>query len=187
MRNTGHDVHAGMVKHNIHFRPMRIVNVPRAWLLRWFWNRRFLNAVHDTCDFLGVNYYFHRDVGPSNARYVQSDLGWDLFPEGIYHVLLELGRYEKPVYVTEAGIADAADTRRGAYIQDLAYWIHRALSADVDVRGYMYWSLLDNFEWTEGFWPRFGLLEVDYETQRRTVRQSAYVYERICRENTLTL
>jgi beta-glucosidase len=64
--------------------------------------------------------------------------------------------------------------------------IYRAISDGVDVRGYLHWALLDNFEWEKGFWPRFGLIEVDYETLERKIRPSAYFYRDIIRENGIT-
>jgi beta-glucosidase len=86
-----------------------------------------------------------------------------------------------PLYVTENGIADAADTRRREYIVNHLAWLHRAMREGADVRGYFHWALTDNFEWLEGFSPRFGLVEIDYETLRRTVRPSADAYAEICR------
>lgn len=114
-------------------------------------------------------------------------MGWEIYPEGIYYTLKELQRYEKPVFVAEAGIADRDDKYRGQYIKDLVYWIHKAIEDGVPVKGYMYWSLLDNFEWALGYKERFGLIEIDYETKERKVRGSAYEYKKICEENALII
>jgi beta-glucosidase/6-phospho-beta-glucosidase/beta-galactosidase len=114
-------------------------------------------------------------------------MGWDIFPEGIYHVLLELKRFKKPVFIAEAGIADKDDIYRGQYIKDLVYWTHRAILDDVPVKGFLYWSLTDNFEWAKGYDQRFGLIEIDYNTKKRTVRDSAYIYKEICENNSLTI
>ncbi len=72
-------------------------------------------------------------------------------------------------------------------IKEHLKWIHKAISEGIDVRGYLYWSLLDNFEFVEirGFWPRFGLVEVDYKTMERRIRNSALEYAKICKENSL--
>ena len=72
-----------------------------------------------------------------------------------------------PVYITENGIADAADAKRGAFLVASPAELARAIADGVDVRGYFHWSLIDNFEWAEGYEPRFGLVEVDYATQER--------------------
>ncbi|MFH0805938.1 MAG: family 1 glycosylhydrolase, partial [Patescibacteria group bacterium] len=73
------------------------------------------------------------------------------------------------------------------FIKDHLFWIHKAIKEGVDVRGYFYWSLLDNFEWSDGFWPRFGLIEVDYKTLERKIHPSAYEYAKICKNNKLDL
>ena len=98
-----------------------------------------------------------------------------------------------PIYILENGLADADDSMRAKFIKDHLHWIHKAIQEGVDVRGYFYWSLLDNFEWDKGFWPRFGLVEVDYSAQggsasggntmERRIRKSAWEYAKICRSN----
>ena len=153
--------------------------------LIWFWNHRFLQKIHRHQDFIGLNYYFHKKFGDKTV-YNKSDMGWDIYPKGIYNVLLELKRYHKPVYITENGIADAKDAKRAKFIKEHLYWVNRVINDGVDVRGYFYWSLLDNFEWAGGFGPRFGLVEVDYETMERRIRPSAYEYKKICENNSLT-
>ena len=174
-----------IAKNNVYF---------EGWLApiaSWFWNQRFLNRIQDYQDFIGLNYYFHRLIkgfdmnapadGPKN------DLGWEIYPEGIYHTLKELKHYGKTVYITENGIADAKDERRAAFIVNHLRWVHKAIQEGVDVRGYFHWSLLDNFEWDKGFWPRFGLVEVDYKTMERKIRPSAYEYAKVCKNNILDM
>ena len=88
-----------------------------------------------------------------------------------------------PIYITENGLADAEDKQREWFIRETLMSIHRAIVDGVDVRGYLHWSLMDNFEWDKGFWPRFGLIAIDYSTQTRTPRSSALIYKNICRDN----
>ncbi len=114
-------------------------------------------------------------------------MGTELYPKGIYHVLKNLKRYKKPIYITENGLADASDEKRAKFVKENIFWTHKAMRDGVDVRGYFYWTLLDNFEWDKGFLPRFGLLEVNYKTLERRIRPSAYEYAKICKENTLIL
>src|SRR5208283_371742 len=109
--------------------------------------------------------------------------GWELYPEAIYHALRDLKRYMLPIYITENGLADAEDKQREWFIRETLMSIHRAIVDGVDVRGYLHWSLMDNFEWDKGFWPRFGLIAIDYSTQTRTPRSSALIYKNICRDN----
>lgn len=146
-----------------------------------------------TQDFFGLNYYgrdvvrfsrahpgemfVHRDV-PDGVEV--SDLGWEVYPEGLGQLVRTWARRSGvPVYVTENGIADARDAQRPSFLVRHLAQIAEALREGVDVRGYFHWSLLDNFEWAEGYEPRFGLYEVDYATQERIARPSAEVFRRI--------
>ncbi|MCL5435637.1 MAG: glycoside hydrolase family 1 protein [Patescibacteria group bacterium] len=155
-------------------------------------NEYVLNRTVKFCDFIGVNYYNHVHLAwwgrrmQSQSRHETSDLGWGIHPEGIERVLVGLKRYRKPVYITENGVADAADTRREKFIKDHLRYVQRAIARGVNVRGYLHWSLIDNFEWHHGFRPRFGLVAVDYATQKRTVRDSARAYASICKNNSLS-
>jgi beta-glucosidase len=152
-------------------------------LYDFFWNRRFLNRVRDCCDFIGINYYSHNRIdwrSNRNENKMISDMGSELYPEGLYHVLKNAARrYQKPVFVTENGLADVKDDKRAAFIRTHIAATARAKNEGADIRGYFYWSLLDNFEWDKGFWPRFGLVEVDYKTVERRVRPSAWEYKKI--------
>ncbi|HEY1954344.1 MAG TPA: family 1 glycosylhydrolase [Polyangiaceae bacterium] len=143
-------------------------------------------------DFVGLNYYSrdvvrfdrHKPAELFAARSVPagaavSDLGWEIFPEGLGQVLRALAKKRKPIWITENGIADAKDEKRERFIVDHLREVARAIEDGVDVRGYLHWSLLDNFEWAEGYAPRFGLYEVDYATQKRTLRPSGEAYARI--------
>ncbi len=168
------DCQVGIAKNNIYFE-----NIPFA---DYFWNKYFLNRIKDQQDFIGLQYYFHSRLFRNKNKSV-SDLGWEIYPKGIYHVLKGLKKYKKPIYITENGLADADDNKRAKFIKDHLIWIHKAIEEGVDVGGYFYWSLLDNFEWDKGFWPRFGLVEVDYKTFERKIRPSAYEYAKICKEN----
>jgi len=154
-------------------------------------NHLFYFLTRGTHDFLGINYYFHvrfqhgnLSTGPINLNQTHeiSDLGWEVYPEGIFDVLTDLAD-DIPIYITECGIATTNDDRRNrfliAYLQEVA----RAIRAGVNVRGFFYWSLIDNFEWHRGFEPRFGLIEVDYQTQQRKIRPSALVYTDIIQHN----
>lgn len=141
----------------------------------WLFNHLFFALTPGAHDFIGVNYYrSSRDVSQHGPV---SDMGWPIDPKGLTAVLLNMQRYGKPIYITENGVADAKDTRRADFIRDHLRAIEAAQAHGVDVRGYIHWSLLDNFEWADGFTPRFGLVVVDYKTMQRTIRPSAYVYK----------
>ena len=170
----------GIAKNNIYFEGWQL------FLINWWWNFYFLNQIKNYQDFIGLNYYFHRRF-LKNKNEIISDLGWEIYPEGIYYVLKDLKRYNKPIYITENGVADAKDKKREKFIKEHLRYVYKAIQEGVDVRGYFYWSLLDNFEWDKGFWPRFGLVEVDYKTGERKIRPSAYEYAEIIKENALNL
>lgn len=162
-------------------------------------NKYFVDRVRDRCDFVGVQYYSRATVQqllagdplavPNRARRLpKTDMGWEIYPKGLYYTVKSAARrWGKPIYVTENGIADAQDRDREAFIRAHLFWLNRAILEGCDVRGYFHWALMDNFEWREGFAPRFGLLEVDYDTLERKVRPSARFYESVCRENALTI
>ncbi len=112
-----------------------------------------------------------------------TDFGWEVDPEGMRNVLRLAGEYDRPVYVTENGLDDADDAQRAAYLTGYLRAVHRAIADGVDVRGYFHWTLVDNFEWSEGFAPRFGLFAFDPVTLERRARPSARLYARIARRN----
>ena len=157
-------------------------------------------------DFLGVNYYkravtrFDANAHPTGARDVpqqglHTELGWEVYPDGLTDVLTWVhARYPRlPLYITENGAAFAdppvaagalvEDPQRVAYLRDHLRAVTRARAEGVDVRGYFVWSLLDNFEWSEGYSKRFGLYHVNYETQQRTPKASAAFYRSVIRNN----
>jgi beta-glucosidase len=125
-----------------------------------------------------MNYNFDPNRPPDPPEVARSDMGWRIYPKGIYYALKDLSkRYRKPIYILENGIADAKDVFRKDYVLRHLKFISKAISEKVDVRGYFYWSLIDNYEWAEGFGPKFGLVEVDFETLERKIRPSADVFK----------
>lgn len=146
-------------------------------------------------DWIGLNFYGRFDVrfdpraiGTALGRHVQEPtiknehVDWGQpSPEGMVAQLARLSALGVPLYVTENGIADERDEQRGAFLTDHLRALAEARADGLDVRGYFHWSLVDNFEWAEGFASRFGLLALDRATQARTPRGSAEVYAAICR------
>lgn len=161
---------------------------------------KFSPRIKHTLDFIGLDYYTRERVRFNILKPIQllqesrirqeadvTDLGWEIYPEGIYLALIKLKKFGLPIIITENGLADKQDKKRSKFIIDHLIQVHRAIQEGVDVRGYLYWSLMDNFEWVEGFQPRFGLVELDYITQKRTLRPSAYTLARIYRTNQVPL
>ncbi|MEX1997726.1 MAG: glycoside hydrolase family 1 protein [Candidatus Andersenbacteria bacterium] len=161
-------------------------------VLNWGSKQRWYALTRGAHDYLGINYYFSvtkRAAWRWPFMYNQpwsgatSDLGWPIRPEGLTHILKALQSYNLPIYITENGVADTTDSQRPDFIRSHLRAIEQAQAVGVDVRGYLHWSLLDNFEWADGFTPRFGLVAVDYQTQQRLPRPSAYAYKAIIEQS----
>lgn len=149
-------------------------------------NERFLSRVTGKYDFLGIQNYFSVRIGLFGAKKSQedrSDLGWGIDLEGLGGILKQYTKVNAPLYVTEDGLSDRDDLLRGKFLRERISSVKHAIKEGVDVRGYFYWSLMDNFEWDKGFWPRFGLIEVDRKTLKRKPRRSFYIYKDIIQEN----
>jgi beta-glucosidase len=149
-------------------------------------------------DFLGINYYFRVLYGVEGrvpgSEY--TDMGWEVYAPGLERTLLRLhADYQlPPILITENGAAfpdeigidgRIHDTRRIHYLQTHLAAVARAIEQGVNVQGYFVWSLLDNFEWAYGYSKRFGIVHVDFATQRRTPKDSALWYARSAAQNTL--
>ncbi len=165
-------------------------------------------------DFVGLNYYFRGRVSglpgpistqvplldflpstsyasPSNPTGAPcpttcTEFGWEIYPEGFRQVLGIAGSYGLPVIVTENGISDSDDDQRAGYLISHLRAMKEAMRArEAKVRGYFHWTLVDNFEWAEGYHQRFGLYGYDPATLRRSARPSSAVYARIARTGRL--
>ncbi|MFZ2187582.1 MAG: glycoside hydrolase family 1 protein [Candidatus Moraniibacteriota bacterium] len=182
---------ANVLQSFVPYRKKFFIDSLSVHIARFLTDKYMLRLTRGHHDFLTAQYYFHTRLKfitrTHNVDHPESDLGWEIYPEGLYHILKWLEKFHLPIYITENGLADAPDEKRTAFIREHLRWVHRAIEEGADVRGYFYWSLLDNFEWDKGFWPRFGLVAIDYPTQKRTVRQSALAYAKICQTNALEL
>ncbi|MFM8313776.1 MAG: family 1 glycosylhydrolase [Deltaproteobacteria bacterium] len=148
-----------------------------------------------TSDYLGINYYtkgylkwralsemqqdFPIQVQFYRGNEPKSDLDWAIHPEGLSKMIRLAKTYGLPLYITENGIADAQDRYRSQYIIEHLKVVAKEIDHGAPIKGYFYWSLLDNFEWIKGYPPRFGLLNVDYGTMQRAIRDSARNYSKI--------
>ncbi len=150
----------------------------------------FLPAL-DGDDFLGVQNYSRVVIGPdgdvpaATLGTEVTQMGYEFYPRALEDVLRRAASAGLPLFVTENGIATADDSRRTEFIRLALAGVERALSDGIDVRGYFYWSALDNFEWMLGYRPNFGLIAVDRDTQRRTVKDSARFLGGVARRNGL--
>jgi beta-glucosidase len=171
-------------------------------------HNRDMQAIATPVDFLGVNYYTRTVINSSNAS-VEADMqgaqpeepgvehtemGWEVFPQGLYDLLVRLHTDYKParIYITENGASysdgpgsdgQVHDERRVSYLRDHFAAARRAIDAGVPLAGYFIWSLMDNFEWAKGYTQRFGIVWVDYPTQQRIPKDSALWYQQVMAEN----
>ncbi len=139
-------------------------------------------------DYVGLNYY-QRSIVNFQEKYPyynsvtgpgeKNELGWEMYAEGMYKALKEVSVYKLPILVSENGVADKNDKWRSKFLESHLENLAKAKKEGVDVIGYLHWSLTDNFEWASGLKPRFGLVEIDYTTLKRTPRPSFFTYQKL--------
>ena len=149
-------------------------------------NYYFIDQVKDHLDFLGFNYYGSEYLQLTGIGFSPdteyNDAGRAFDPNGLFDILkLLYARYNKPLYITENGTADQDDIFRSLYIVEHLQAIKAAQAEGVVVLGYIYWTLTDNFEWSDGYCPKFGLLSVDRESMLRKPRQSYFDFQNLIR------
>ena len=144
-----------------------------------------VEELKDSLDFLGLHYYFKQEISTEVItspileewnEVEQTVLGREYDPQGLYQVLMEFSEYDLPIYITEIGVQDSHPVERDKFIREHIAEMYYAINDGVDLRGIYYWSLLDNFEWSEGYEPKFGLASVDRETMERTIKEDAWEY-----------
>ena len=157
-----------------------------------------VSEIRYTYDFIGINYYGMYQVKfdiknpamlfgthiQNSVKTEENDWG-EIYPDGLKEQLLRLKKLRCPIYITENGVYDAEDKIRPHYLLQHIESVHKAIELGVDIRGYFHWSLVDNFEWAEGWFTPFGLIELDRETQKRTIKRSGRIYSEICNSNCL--
>jgi len=160
-----------------------------------------LEIISTPVDFLGINYYtravYQADESEMftqvNLKDISlTDMGWEIYPQGFSDLLISLNeKYSlPPVYITENGAAmpdniidgKVKDEDRIAYYQSHLNAVDTAIESGVDIKGYFAWSLMDNFEWAEGYLKRFGIVYVDYQSQQRTIKASGYAYRDLLKQ-----
>ncbi len=141
-------------------------------------------------DFIGLNYYSHPLIKMQfsakellhSACYEDEKMGdknFRLYPEGLYKAIKDFSILNVPIYITENGIPDKDDVIREDYIKRYLFSLSEAIKDGYDVRGYYYWTLMDNFEWDEGYLVKFGLYEVDFADNTKKLREGSKIYLKI--------
>lgn len=164
---------------------------------KWFRIAVFNRRINGYQDFLGLDYYrlgriiLKKRKSKKINFFIEEDeknvMGWIAYPEGMYKVVKEAyDDYKIPIYIAENGFpfnVGLNDYDRTAFIKDNLMYLGKAIKEGVPVKGYNYWSFMDNYEWLYGFEPRFGLVELDYKTLKRKPRKSFYEYKKIIENN----
>ena len=145
-------------------------------------------------DFIGLNYYsrvivksqlsFTEPIIPScYPDEIMTDMPYAMYPQGLYDAIAKMSELNVPIYITENGIPDEKDDRRETFIKEYLASMGKAIKDGYDVRGYFYWSLMDNFEWDEGYIKKFGLCQVDFVTKTAKIRDGALCYPQIIQQS----
>src|SRR5579884_487373 len=164
----------------------------RADAIRERMHGQYLRAVAgDASDFFGVQTYTRTRIGPDGPRGPEAgvettEMGYEFWPQALEATVREAATtVHKPIIVTENGIGTHDDARRIAYTEAALRGLHAAIADGIDVRGYIHWSTMDNFEWAYGYRPTFGLIAVDRQTFARRPKPSAEWFGAVCRRNGL--
>jgi beta-glucosidase len=163
--------------------------------------RRTIKGLSKSYDFIGLNFYsrvvirsqmydtiakYFNDktvIAPAFATHreneIMTDMDYPICPESFYEAIMEINKLNVPIYITENGCPDDRDDRRELYIKTYLFALSQAIKDGANVKGYYYWSFMDNFEWNEGWEKKFGLYEVDLRTKERTLRKGAELLKNI--------
>lgn len=183
--------------------PQHLITVSKNYLPVGY--KRDMDEIKKPIDFVGINYYSGGLVksdskAPFGIKMLErglekTDMGWEIYPQGLYEILTGVQNTYNPkeVFITENGAAfkdsvvvgEVHDQKRIEYLKAHFKQAHRALTDGVKLKGYFVWSLMDNYEWAEGYSKRFGIVYIDYKTQKRIVKDSAKWYSNVILKNAM--
>ena len=211
LKEIDSESYIGLAKNVTIFDPLRrwnIIHWITSMLLNYVWNGAIISSIKrgrmygatlentkNSADFIGLNYYTHVLTSPFLPQTTEIDLpsrkgqemtefGYPMYAEGLERAVKMVAKLDIPIEITENGVADSKDILRPIHLKRHLWALSELLSKGFDIRSYFHWSLMDNFEWAEGYSLRFGLYEVDYESQERTIRNSGRDYAKIIKEYT---
>lgn len=196
---AGRDARVGVAHHVRAFEPNgRVGSRMVAAVYNHLFHRRFIDPTSRHADFLGINYYTRDIVGVGKmpdgtgrgavpGADALSDLGWEIYPEGLFTVVRHLfDRHRLPIFITENGVCDRSDRVRPRFIYAHLREVRRLIDCGVPVERYYHWTFMDNFEWILGESAPFGLYACDFRTQERSLRTAGAFYRDICASRAVT-
>ncbi|KAI5081433.1 hypothetical protein GOP47_0004616 [Adiantum capillus-veneris] len=194
------DAPVGVAHHVGVIRPYSVLDVPIVLMARWLTQYHWIDHIRDHLDFCGLNYYGQEVLSSAGLMLDNdeeySEAGRGVYPDGLYEILLAFhkrykdaspGRAPFRYIITENGIADARDILRKPYLVEHLLALSAAMSVGVPVDGYLHWTVSDNWEWADGYCPKFGLIDVDRaQNLTRRARSSFYLYQQIAKSGVIT-
>ena len=206
LKSINPEARIGLAKNITLFDPLKRWNLLH-WItsiaLNYIWNGAIISALKrgrmfgskienakNSFDFIGLNYYTHVLASPflpqtteidlpKRKHEIMTDFGYPMYAEGLERAVMLMSKLNVPIEITENGVADSDDKLRPIHLKRHIWQLSKLISQGHDIRSYYHWSLMDNFEWAEGYKLRFGLYHVDYQTQERKLKQSGIDYQEI--------
>lgn len=210
LKNINPQARVGLAKNVTLFDPLRRWNLLHwitTLILNYIWNGAIISGLKkgrmfgskidnakNSFDFIGLNYYTHVLTSPflpqtteidlpKREHETMTDFGYTMYAEGLERAVKLVSKLNVPIEITENGVADSDDKLRPLHLKRHIWQISKLIEQGHDIRSYYHWSLMDNFEWAEGYKLRFGLYHVDYNTQERTLKQSGMDYQKVIQSN----
>lgn len=157
-----------------------------ARIIHFFSADILIFPIKNQLDFVGLNYYFSNQIKNfdiNNPCDPESDMGWWIDFDGIKNILVKLRKYNKDIYITENGLADSRDEKRKWFIKNMLISCYEAIeNYNVPLKGYLHWTLCDNFEWHHGYWPQFGLVKIQRDKSLARIKRPSFdFYQLICK------
>ncbi len=189
------DATVGIAEHSsyaIPYHKKSVLENIAAYSIDYIWTHYLLEQITDELDFIGLHYYYRQYInrdsikdlfGQSLDEFESGSMDRSYHPEGLFEVLMRFEKYDIPIYITELGVPDYHEIDRDQFIREHVREIYYAINEGIDVRGFYYWTLLDCFEWSEGYDAEFGLIDVNMATQERTIKEESWEYADIAKCN----
>jgi beta-glucosidase len=204
-RICGSNSQVSLIKNMRVFSPCFEYNIGQNNLLSFLRSRVFNYSlihrlkVRGVLDFLGLNYYCReytrmgrgsflgRECGKPHHKDRKNSLGWYIWPQGLFGILMSLKSLNLPIMITENGTSEKDQNLYQDFLLQHLKAVAYAIEEGCSIIGYMWWSLLDNFEWDKGYQARFGLIRVDFDNFQRRIKPFAFVYKKICQSNQIDI